>query len=1334
MIDHPKANPTSPSDSGGSGGSALAGYEYQIDVSVWLALDLLLANKLAQELILEPSSEEDLEADLSGHRPGRVTSALAMDGYRLVVQVKQRSSDAWSVNAIRALLKHGSDGRASAAKRLSSPEIRYLLVTTTGLNGGTRGLSVRHAGAWPKAADMPISIAKALPSGAAGRVAVIGNQDDERLMTNIRALLTQNFRVPNARWEECHKALREEARIRIRGGDYGRWARTDLEDVIRAHDGYIASSPELEHYVHPTNWHDLSSAMLERNAAIIIGQSGTGKTLATRKIYEELRERIPGLSRVLITLGPQQLHADQTAPPVLYDIEDPWGRFDFDPRSRPWNDQLANFLSHATHDRMIIATSRLDVAHSSGALKTVTPWIVSLEAEHYGKNERRRLYGTRINGLPRVLQRVASDAEKSVLDKLGTPLEIQKFFDAMATLARDELKNERKFVADAISKAHQDSIERTVIEQIEERNDIPAATVIWALLKANSRISLSTLRNIEEALADRSAHFDEGVAPLIASFVAARNLRQNEDIVTYYHPRVESGIQQALAAHPLATRKALKLLVEVLTCGDGPDQAWGSGVAVRLVAAVAGMPEIKPSPSTASQDLMDAWLGENTKTSETDLGKHLQLAGAAGSERSTVSELARFLYERPEEGLLGWSYWRVPDRDEAWYERLRSDPTTTTLLDAFIRRVLPTARIRYPRSFSADIKPLTPSLSLTEAFLAAASEVVYFGVIDSGDSIAEGALQDIGRSETIVDAAVRARLLDEDAKQQVEREHLAITNGEYSDEYAEHLSNNDDGYTAGEFLEAYVSRIRNDFSWRTIAEHRHASDLLYYWLRDLAISAKDSPIDLLELEGAAQAAYGTAYEHMAWKIVLEQWHAFYLGLLTNRIAMGSEHADAREAALACLAVHAPQQLKSIVDRFAELQDHTSITSMTVDLAALTKPHGWFADDAPRSQVVNAVIENLPAPFDEIGNAAVSLGSKDAPSLSSDALRMLQGVSGGTGELRRFRLALDQKYSLPVEEDIRWLLANTDNDRVAAEAVNAAARHCMTVELESALHHRFARASAHALKALAESMSAPLPASILQMAEAKGSFVRQALVETLDSKPHHGHLSALLRLAKDSWSSAWTSHGETSHFPIAQSAIDSIVKLGTLATDTVKDLRKIAIETSDPALRYKILGAIAKLADNQARDDLFDLAVRPGRLQIRRDAAYALLQASADVSPALLARITAETLIKQNENIATSLTLLLAWRADPQTVVQMASEIATHNRRRVLVLLMTWLMNGRDADTAEQMAKLLPSGHIATKFALGDETIVLEDQSLADLGDPMIVAEVLRYAGKKQQKK
>jgi hypothetical protein len=267
---------------------------------------------------------------------------------------------------------------------------------------------------------MPQAIKNTLPT-APGRVAIIGNQDEERLVTDIQRLLTESFRVPTARWRDCWHKLREEARIRISRAGSGRWKREELEHIIREYDGYIASSPELELFVHPTNWSDLRELMRNRHAILIIGQSGTGKTLATSKLYEELREEIPGLARVKITKGPQQLRDDTTLSPVLYDIEDPWGRFDFDPDSQPWNDQLARSFSHATHDRLIVATTRLDVAQSSGIRDSVKPWSISLEAEHYGNQERMKLYKTRIDRLPRELQALAKQAAKTVLAELRTP-------------------------------------------------------------------------------------------------------------------------------------------------------------------------------------------------------------------------------------------------------------------------------------------------------------------------------------------------------------------------------------------------------------------------------------------------------------------------------------------------------------------------------------------------------------------------------------------------------------------------------------------------------------------------------------------------------------------------------------------------------------------------------------------------------------------------------------------------------------------------------------------------------------------------------------------------
>ena len=339
----------------GSGSAALAGYEYQIDVSVWLALELVVVARLTEEMILEPASEEDLEADLADSQPGRVVNRVPLEGYTLIVQAKRKTTDAWTPTTLKTLLDHGSDTRISAAERLKEARARYLLVTSAGLNGDARKLKVRRAGNWPSKASVPSVIKKALTVDVAGRLAVISDEDDERLNGDIDRLITEGCSVPRARLADCKERLRQDARARIRNAGNGKWIREELEVVIRDHDGYLASSPELEHFIHPLNWGELRGAMKDNSAAIIVGQSGTGKTLSTLKLYDELRADMPGLTRIPIRLGPGELRdklRDQSIPtPVLFDIEDPWGRFDFDPRSRLWNDQLAGFFTNADFHR-----------------------------------------------------------------------------------------------------------------------------------------------------------------------------------------------------------------------------------------------------------------------------------------------------------------------------------------------------------------------------------------------------------------------------------------------------------------------------------------------------------------------------------------------------------------------------------------------------------------------------------------------------------------------------------------------------------------------------------------------------------------------------------------------------------------------------------------------------------------------------------------------------------------------------------------------------------------------------------------------------------------------
>ena len=1314
-------------ESGGSGGQSVAGYEYQIDVSVWLALDLVLANRLTQELVLEPASEEDIEADLAENEPGRLTSTAAFDGYRLIVQAKLRGGNAWTVAGVKALLKHG-DARPSAAKRLEDEKARYLLVTSAGLNGGTRGLRVRRAGSWPKPGDMPSTIKGALPAGSAGRVAIIGNEDEERLATDIKTLLTESFRVPNARLDDCRMALREQARVRIGGAGGGRWTRVQLEQVIRRHDGYIASSPELDHYVHPTNWGELRGAMAERHAALIIGQSGTGKTMATRKLFDELRKEVPGLARVPITLGPDQLRDDVTEPPVLYDIEDPWGRYDFDPKSRPWNDQLAQFFAKARPDRMIVATTRLDVAQSAGALETVKPWRVGLEAEHYGQVERRRLYRTRIDALPRKLQPLAKENEGSVLAELATPLEIQKFFDALPTLGDKERRNPAGLVAEAIRRAHQDSIERTVVDQIEERGNIRAAAVLWGLLKANDKLSLRPLREIEELLAEVGPQFEKGVSPLVTFFVAARNLRQAESTITYYHPRVEAGIEQALDRDRLVARRTLRLLIDILVSPDGPGEVWGIAASARLLLAADRKPELKPTASAAAQAKIDAWLASELAKGGKEIEDNLNLAEAAGSTDSNVSEIARFLLHRPDRTFEWMHIWGPPEHEEVWYARMRADPAVKSVVETFIRDVLPRARDDFRVSFVTEAERVAPGL--TPAFLAAAATAVHYGVTHTHDAIAEGALNDLAGFEAIVDTAVAVRTPTPTDLQRWAETNLAITNGEYSEDYAEHLSDNEDGWTAGEFLEAYVQRVRATVGWRHLAEHRHRDRLLYYWFREIA---KDEAPDTDEIAGAFAVGRGSKDEDDLWPVLAKAWDPAFEPALVERVVQGHAEPQVHLAALTCLAERAAERLLAICQQLADAGQEGRLVEIAIDLGEMRRKRSDF-DGSRHSEAATRAAALLPPLLKEISDAAYALETKAAPVLSDNARELLARAGSPSDEVRLFRVSLDEHLPMFVPDDVRWLLANTDEASSAVEAIEAAIRHGMTAEIEAGLSHRFAAVVARALKAVATPMTAPLPETLLALAEHKGSPVRKALVELLDAKPHADHLPALVVLAKDDWSPRSSYHGEEDDYPIAQAAIGAIGKLGALEDRVADELYRLAIDTRDSDVRYDIFALLVRVADPRFQGQLFDLAVNPGRRTVRVNAAGALLAGYGQVTPETVSRITQQLLATRVEAVASRLLLLVALRAEMDQVFKAAEALSTIEKRRVLLLLAIWFVRERDASVAERIARMLPANHAGVKWALAGGKGKLGDTALDDLGDPTSVEQVLLFMGPKKKKK
>ncbi len=1334
-------------DGAGSGAHSLAGYDYQVDVSVWLALDLLLANKIAQSIELEPATEEDIEAELIESEPGRLATKVSADGYKLVVQAKLRGGDAWTVAGINALLKHGGVRRLSAARRLADLDVRYLLITSAGLNGQTRGLRVGRAGSWPKPGGMPATTVSSLPAKAAGRVGIIANHDEDKVVGEIKRLLIERFGVPHSRWIECLHKLREEARMRVRRVGGGRWQRDEVAYIIREHDGYLATSPQLENYVHPKNWAALREAMgSPRYAAVIIGQSGTGKTLATQKLYEELRAENPGMAAKPIRQGPQQLRDDKTDPPVLYDIEDPWGRFDFEPSSRPWNDQLARFLAGATHDRRIVVTTRRDVGVSAGVLNTIEPWLVPLEVEHYGPKERSRLYRTRIGTLPRDVQMLAADSEKQVLDELASPLEIEKFFDAMRTSGRPKPNYDGGFIKAAMARAHEESIELTVVEQIRERKDVAAAAVIWGLLKASEKLSIRTVRSLEVDLAERSGHFDRGVQPLIDFFAAARNLRVGEGDATYYHPRVEAGIQAALKREPVPSSVALRTLIDVLTDPDGLGAVWGSGIAARILEATGRVEELAVSAKPAAQKAIDTWIDQQFADPATRIPEHFRIAGAVGSEASVGAEFARYIKHRPDRTFANLMHWSSPGHGQDWYDRMAHAPQMPTIAIRFVREMLPNDRTGYGSALVADLERFAPDL--TPVYLEATAGIVRNGFDPVVDTLAEGALRDLDGFETIVDAAV-AELAPTPSDPQTDRkERLAYINSVYSDEYMEHLADQDDGHTAQQLLRAYVDKVREVKGWQRLAQHPQAEALQADWMRSLAADAREGmPPSSEELGGAWSIVREGENEDAIWHALRHHWDDAYHDRLIERIWKGLDKRDVRTAALSCLITHRREELPRILDGLIAAGEQERAVELAIDLGHILAQHtksGNFHepdDDAPNPEEdeANAARNLLPADYAAIAYAARALRSNatEIVPLPPPAAALLAATQGTRPDVRRLRIKQHAVLGANVAPDIETTLAQArvtwEDAHPCAEAITAAIELGLNPIVEDALDHMFADVVAPALKAVGEPLKAPLPAGLLELAKAEGSPVRKALVALLGAKPHPDHVPTLMSLAHDQWSASYRRYEEDDHFPIAHQAIAALAALQSLPDDDLERIDALGIETTDPKLRYDVFELLVTHGGRAMQERLLHRACSPGRPAVRRAAAHALVFKSESLDAAVVADIDAATVATRMPSVAASLVLVAAYRGPSAFVIELAQYLAAHPKRRVLVLLAIWLTREERPEVAEGLEALLPTGHAAIAWLRSGPATIADDQLVKDLGDPAVCQEVLRWLNPKEPK-
>lgn len=719
------------------------------------------------------------------------------------------------------------------------------------------------------------------------------------------------------------------------------------------------------------------------------------------------------------------------------------------------------------------------------------------------------------------------------------------------------------------------------------------------------------------------------------------------------------------------------------------------------------------------QAKIDTWLIDAVCAGGKEFDRNLRLAESVGSNASNVSEVARFLLHRPDKSFGGLMIWAAPTHPEAWYERMRADASVRILVETFIRDVLPHGRDILEADFVAAIERLAPNL--TPAFLDAASTAVRFGYISSEDAISTGALRDLQGFEAIVDMAV-AELTPSDAEQLRAAEiRLASQNMEFSEDYAQHLAEDDSGWTAHAFLSSYIDKVRATLGWQHLLEHRHRDHLLPLWLNRLG---GDLPPSVNELKRIYEVTRHKDGEDALWVVLAKNWVPEFEQDLVDLVTAGHQHAGIRFGALTCLVENAVDRFPSLIERLIQEGNEARLVEIAMELGDL-RDRRDVSRESHEKRAQPWTAPSFQSPLDEVCEAAYSLEKKLTPVLSTEAQSLVKRIIASSEEVRAFRMKLDAYFPVGSAEDARWILAHSDDEKTAELAMEFAIRHGLTEDVQAGLTHRFADVVAPALIALATPLPAPLPPSILALAEHKGSRVCRTLVDLLDAKPHPDHRAALLRLCKNEWSKQFSYHGEED-FPIAQAAVKALGKLGALDAATADELYSLAIDTRDSDLRYAIFVLLVNQADEHLQEALLDIALNPGDKWIRQLAAHALWVGRERVVPSVLTRITPKVLTGKIPRVASRLLLLLASAGEDDAILKAAETLSTSSTRRVLLLLAIWVRREHNQGLAERIGRMLPTGNLGVSWALAGAEGKLRDTALDDLGEQACVEQVLQF--------
>ncbi|MFH1216487.1 MAG: hypothetical protein V1706_08295 [Pseudomonadota bacterium] len=1205
-----------------SGNPGFSGYEYQIEVSVWVALDLMLAKDVTEEIEIEPCSEEDIQAAVTDPSSASLSLQVHCTQLHLIMQAKTRSGSPWSSTAIAdILLGKDADVTNQGARRhrpltmlQADPHGRYIFVTNEASTEALRPHEGTHLFDFPEVDELPPHTRHGFDSTAraslAPRIVLLTGVTREVLGGRIGSLLTQYGHVPISRNDDCLRDLLEAVRQRIEGAHGGIWTRSEVIEVLVNHGGSLAPTRDMDHYVRPMSFDAIKAQLDTAHAVVIAGPSGTGKTLTADILELDLRRGPPPFDVIGEENGPGYIRRNLTrTDPVLFHLRDPWGGNRLTPGADRWSGELPKLLDNAGPGRKFLITSRSDVMQSAGneLAKELRPYIVSIEVEDYGADLLAEIYDGLATDLTGHSKHLAAQYRKRALAVLTRPFEVKRFLVALSREAGDKPRKVDEIIADSQIEA----ISGVIAKQIGA-DDAEAAAIIWALLSARKAVKRDVFAKFGRRLRSADPNLRPDVEGLIDFLVAGQNLRQDGAALAFYHPRVEDGLRLTFMLRPRDAERILSTSVDVLFAWDRAGEDWGMETGLNVLRATAKVKELELDLSPVTTQRLDQYLEALALSSgnRADFEGALRDLARFGSDDHPPARLARLLLEGgPEtEAVFIRGRWRAPSLTREEISALRDDSRAQPLIERFIREVLPFT----DRNYHTELVPLLESLTtdLTESFWKALDtiadpgdpfdniHVIVMGALSGDSPDYERAIERFARSEAAADA-----WWENFAKDSYEAEEHVVdadTANYITEEPGERYFNAREGIK----MIVKLRRKREGVAW--IAGHPHQK-LLLYALGDLIAHSRRAP-PIAELEFLLAKADDWVRDN-AWAAVVNHWDDSLSGFLIAELARSDiDSASQRSRLVVIAAAHGhgdPLPDLVAVARRVPFARRLELVYDVVTTELDGAPNGGDGAEAKRARaecLLNSFVDDereLARALLEIlagGNIRTTASALTEPSRQLLATTLANASIDLTGPLACLAAGAD----LNIDEAAVRLLS-TDNGadgKVAIQALVIADGPELRTMLQQALKHKRYPVRRGAFQVLAASATIDERVSLIAMASDHSADVRLAFAELMKKEHWPEAVDALVELLSDRRNFASHSYisvaTQWSKFSVARAAAQALGAYEHLPAHAIDAFLQAAqADSPDPFVAYAALTALAKQDDPRIVPVILSALASPG---------------------------------------------------------------------------------------------------------------------------------------------